>query len=68
MSGALLPLPHTLSWRGAQVKHGDNFTFCTTQKTSRNMNSRENLMHNTVIFMFVRLVWIITLHMAPYTP
>jgi hypothetical protein len=27
MSGATSPLPNTPSWRGVQLKHGDNFTF-----------------------------------------
>jgi hypothetical protein len=27
MIGAIPPLPHTPSWRGAQLKHRDNFTF-----------------------------------------
>jgi hypothetical protein len=27
MSGATSPLPNTPSWRGAQLKHRDNFTF-----------------------------------------
>jgi hypothetical protein len=27
MSGAIPPLPNTSSWRGAQLKHRDNFTF-----------------------------------------
>jgi len=27
MSGAIPPLPSTPSWRGAQLKHGENFTF-----------------------------------------
>jgi len=26
MRGATPPLPHTPSWRCAQLKHGDNFT------------------------------------------
>jgi hypothetical protein len=27
MSGAIPPLPNMPSWRGAQLKHRDNFTF-----------------------------------------
>jgi hypothetical protein len=27
MSGAIPPLPNTPSWRGAQLKHRDSFTF-----------------------------------------
>jgi hypothetical protein len=27
MSGAIPPLPYTPSWRGAQLKHRENFTF-----------------------------------------
>jgi hypothetical protein len=27
MSGAIPPLPDTFSWRGARLKHRDNFTF-----------------------------------------
>jgi hypothetical protein len=27
MSGAIPPLPQYTSWRGAQLKHRDNFTF-----------------------------------------
>jgi hypothetical protein len=30
MSEAIHPLPHTPSWRGAQLKHRDNFTFTFT--------------------------------------
>jgi hypothetical protein len=29
MSGAIPPFPNTPSWRGAQFKHKDNFTFFT---------------------------------------
>jgi hypothetical protein len=27
MSGAIIPLPNTPSWRGAPLKNRDNFTF-----------------------------------------
>jgi hypothetical protein len=27
MRGAIPPFPNTPSWRGAELKHGDNFTF-----------------------------------------
>jgi hypothetical protein len=27
MSGSIPPIPNTPSWRGAQLKHRDNFTF-----------------------------------------
>jgi hypothetical protein len=27
MSGAIYPLPNMPSWRGAQLKHRDNYTF-----------------------------------------
>jgi hypothetical protein len=27
MSGAISPLPNTPSWRGAQLKHRESFTF-----------------------------------------
>jgi len=27
MSGTIPPVPNTPSWRGAQLKHRDNFTF-----------------------------------------
>jgi hypothetical protein len=30
MNGAIPPLPSTPSWRGAQLKHRDNFTFTFT--------------------------------------
>jgi hypothetical protein len=30
MSGAILLLPNTISWHGAQLKHRDNFTFTFT--------------------------------------
>jgi hypothetical protein len=30
MSGAIPPFPNTPSWRGAQLKHRDNFTFAFT--------------------------------------
>jgi hypothetical protein len=30
MSGDVSPLPNTPSWRGAQLKHRDNFTFTFT--------------------------------------
>jgi hypothetical protein len=30
MSGAIPPLPDSPSWRGAQLKHSDNFTFTFT--------------------------------------
>jgi hypothetical protein len=29
MTGAISPLPNTPSWRVAQLKHRDNFTFFT---------------------------------------
>jgi hypothetical protein len=32
MSGAIPPLPNTPSWRGAQLKHRENFTFCLFNK------------------------------------
>jgi hypothetical protein len=32
MSGAITPLPNTPSWRGAQLKHRDNFTFTPNPK------------------------------------
>jgi hypothetical protein len=31
MRGAIFPLPNTPSWRGAQLKHRDNFTFTFTR-------------------------------------
>jgi len=34
MIGAIPPLPNTSSWRGAQLKHGDKFTFSSYWKTS----------------------------------
>jgi len=34
MSGAISPFPNTPSWRGAQLKHRDNFTFTFTIYTS----------------------------------
>jgi hypothetical protein len=30
MRGAIPPLPHMPSWRGAQLKHRDDFTFAFT--------------------------------------
>jgi hypothetical protein len=30
MRGDMSPIPNTLSWRGAQLKHSDNFTFMVT--------------------------------------
>jgi hypothetical protein len=30
MSGAIPPFPNTPSWRGAQLKHRDSFTFTFT--------------------------------------
>jgi hypothetical protein len=30
MSGAVTPFPNTPSWRGAQLKHRNNFTFAFT--------------------------------------
>jgi len=30
MSGAIPPVPNKLSWRGAQLKHRDTFTFTVT--------------------------------------
>jgi hypothetical protein len=32
MSGAIPPLPNTPSWRGAYLKHRDNFTFTFTMR------------------------------------
>jgi hypothetical protein len=36
MSGAIIPLPNTPSWRGAHLKHRDNFifTFTTVSRTA----------------------------------
>jgi hypothetical protein len=33
------PIPHTLSWRGAKLKHRDSFTF-TVQKTFNKITKR----------------------------
>jgi hypothetical protein len=33
MSGDIPPLPNTHSWRGAQLKHRDNFTFTLLSPT-----------------------------------
>jgi hypothetical protein len=35
MRGAINPLPNTPSWRGAQLKHRDNFTFCPFKQLKR---------------------------------
>jgi hypothetical protein len=32
MSGAITPLPNTPLWRGAQLKHRDNFNFTSRRK------------------------------------
>jgi hypothetical protein len=34
MRGAIPPLPNTPSWRGAQLKHRDNFTFIINTTTT----------------------------------
>jgi hypothetical protein len=33
MSGAISPLPNTPSWRGAWLKHRDDFTFTFTSRS-----------------------------------
>jgi hypothetical protein len=35
MSGAIPSLPQYASWRGAQLKHRDNFTFNIMQRVCR---------------------------------
>jgi hypothetical protein len=40
MGGAIPPLPNTPSWRGAHLKHRENFTF-TFIKTSRSIRIHE---------------------------
>jgi hypothetical protein len=37
MSGAIPPLPNTPSWRGAQLKHRDLFTFYLLMKSAQNV-------------------------------
>jgi hypothetical protein len=39
MSGAIPPLPNTPSWRGAQLKHRDSFTFTSTSRVMKNIIS-----------------------------
>jgi len=36
MRGAIPPLPNTHSWRGAQLKHRDSFTFTFTDEWMKN--------------------------------
>jgi hypothetical protein len=45
MSGAVSPLPNTPSWRGAQLKHRDNFTLpylTVYRSTNTNMTAAPN--------------------------
>jgi hypothetical protein len=42
MNGAVPPFPNTPPWRGAQLKHRDNFTFYSKkdfQKLEGNLNT-----------------------------
>jgi hypothetical protein len=42
MGGAIPPLPNTPSWRGAQLKHRDNFTFLLLHFNNNNNNNNNN--------------------------
>jgi hypothetical protein len=48
MSGAILPLPNASSWRGAQLKHRDNFNF-TFIDNEINSNNKHSLRSNTKV-------------------
>jgi hypothetical protein len=42
MRGAIAPLPNTPSWRGAQLKHRDNFTFTFISEQSESSQGARN--------------------------
>jgi hypothetical protein len=51
MSGAIPPFPNTPSWRGAQLTHGDNFTFTFISQQSAHCSYRIEI-SDTDIHMF----------------
>jgi len=57
MRGAIPLLPHTPSWRGAQLKHGDNFTFNFTMK-SENIEMQAQCMHKTELLRTILSVFV----------
>jgi hypothetical protein len=43
MCGAIPPLPHMPSWRGAQLKHRDNFTFFINDSYKTNFGDKQGI-------------------------
>jgi hypothetical protein len=43
MHGAIPPLPNTPLWRGAHLKHRDNFTFTTSSSSSSDRSTVKEL-------------------------
>jgi hypothetical protein len=54
--GAISPFPNTPSWRGAQLKHMDNFTFTLT-KCSTSMVSLERSRQRKMDMKFDSIPW-----------
>jgi hypothetical protein len=46
--GAIPPLLHKPSWRGAQLKHRDNFTFTTTTTTTETSEASSNMVQQYI--------------------
>jgi ABC-type spermidine/putrescine transport system permease subunit I len=66
MRGAIPPLPNTPSWRCAQEKHRDNFTFILCDLTWCLIKHRNNFtftLHTCSLFpaLFSSVVWIVKL-------
>jgi hypothetical protein len=49
MNGAIPPLPNTPSWRGAQLKHRDNFTFIICCSVGTLQPGGAEYLHITII-------------------
>jgi hypothetical protein len=62
MGGAIPPLSNTPSWRGAQLKHRDNFTFTFTLTTTTIIiiiikNNHDCLSTRSKILLMLNKLW-----------
>jgi hypothetical protein len=62
MSGAIPPLPNTPPWRGAQLKHRDNFTYIFTFYTYNDIVGQLFTVHYMYVILFTCVRYIIQCH------